>query len=122
MECANELSFGSHHFQDGSFSQCQDRWCPRYLMILVNPLFPGLSFVCRVRVSVNIVRVDVERYQAQSFEGGRVHYGHVIGGVDADGGHIGASTGPNIGNTFLQHLTESGIYHQTIQIHFKLTF
>ena len=31
-------------------------------------------------------------------------YGHVIGGVDADGGHVGARAGADVGDTSLQHL------------------
>ena len=31
-------------------------------------------------------------------------YGHVIGGVDADRGHVGARAGADVGDTPLQHL------------------
>ena len=75
-------------------------------MILVDSLLSCLSFVGRVRVSVNVVWVDIERHQSQSFEGRRVNYWHIIGGVDTNSGHIGTSTGPNVGNTFLQDLTK----------------
>lgn len=55
-----------------------------------------------VQVGVQIVRVDVEGDEANGRERRRVDNGHVIGGVDADGGHIGASTGAHVGDPFLE--------------------
>lgn len=55
-----------------------------------------------VGVSVQVVRVDVEGNEADGREGRRVDDGHVVGGVDADGGDIGAGTGAHVGNAILE--------------------
>lgn len=54
-----------------------------------------------VEVGVQVVRVDVEGDEANGRERRRVDDGHVIGGVDADGGHVGACAGAHVGDPFL---------------------
>lgn len=54
-----------------------------------------------VGVGVQVVRVDVEGDEADGGEGRRIHDGHVVGGADADGCHIGPCTGTHVGDTIL---------------------
>lgn len=54
-----------------------------------------------VGVGVQEVRVDVEGDQADGGEGRREDNGHVVGGADADGGHVGASAGAHVGDAVL---------------------
>lgn len=52
-------------------------------------------------VRVQVVRVNVEGHEANGRERRRVNDGHVVSGVDADGGHISACTGAHVGDTVL---------------------
>lgn len=52
-------------------------------------------------VCVQIMGVDVEGNKANGREGWRVDNGHVVGGVDADGGDVGPGTGAHVGDTVL---------------------
>ena len=52
-------------------------------------------------VGVQVVGVDVEWHQADGREGGRVDDGHVVGGVDADGGHVGAGARAHVRDSVL---------------------
>ena len=45
---------------------------------------------------VDVVGVDVEAHEAQGSKGGRAHDGHVVGGADADGRHVGARTAAHV--------------------------
>jgi len=58
--------------------------------------------VAAAGVSVQVVWVDVEGDEADGGEGRRVDDGHVVGGVDADGGHVGAGTGAHVRNPVLE--------------------
>lgn len=55
-----------------------------------------------VGVRVQEVGVDVEGDEANGGEARGVDDGHVVGGANADGGHIGASTGAHVGNSILE--------------------
>lgn len=55
-----------------------------------------------VGVGVQVVWVDVEGDEANGGEGWRVDDGHVVGGVDADCGHISASTGAHVRDAVLE--------------------
>ena len=114
MECAQQLCLVTSDSENGALSESEDWRSAGYLMKLVDPLLASLTLVSRVRVSVNVVRVDVEGDQGQGGEGGRVDYGHVIGGVDAHRGNIGASTGPDVWDTPGQHLSGVQCYHLII--------
>ena len=61
------------------------------------------AHVSAVVVCVHVMGVDVEGHEADASEGGRVDDGHVVGGVDAEGGDVGTSAGAHVGNTILQH-------------------
>lgn len=65
-------------------------------MVLTHP------HVAAAGVGVQVVRVDVEGDEADGREGRRVDDGHVVGGADADGGHIGAGTGAHVGDAILE--------------------
>ena len=73
MKSPQKLCLVSDDFQDGSLSESQDRRGAWYLVVLVDPLLSGLTLVGGGLVRVYVVRVDVERHQTQSLEGGRVH-------------------------------------------------
>lgn len=60
-----------------------------------------------VGVGVQVVRVDVEGDKADGGEARREDDGHVVGGADADGGHVGAGTGAHVGDSVLQDETGS---------------
>ena len=64
--------------------------------------------VAAVGVGVQVVRVDVEGDEADGGEGRRVDDGHVVGGVDADGGHVGAGTGAHVGDAVLDERQGDG--------------
>ena len=53
-------------------------------------------------VAVQVVRVDVERHESDGGEGRREDDGHVVGGADADGGHVGAGAGAHVGDAILK--------------------
>lgn len=53
-------------------------------------------------VGVQVVRVDVEGDEADGGEGWWVDNGHVIGGVDADCRHVGASAGAHVRDPILE--------------------
>ena len=72
MEVSNQLRLVAGNFENGSFSQGEDWRDPGYLMVLLDPLLSGLPLVGGGGVRVDVVRVDVERYQAQSLERGRI--------------------------------------------------
>merc|ERR1719180_584412 len=80
-------------------------------MKLKNPLLTSLSLVSRIWISINVVRVDVEGHQADRFDGRRVNYGHIIGGVDADSGHICAGAGSDVWHAVLKHTSANDIQH-----------
>ena len=73
MESPQKLGFGPDDFQDGSLPESQDWRRAGDLVELVDPLFSGLPLVGGGRVRVDVVRVDVERHQAQGLEGGWEH-------------------------------------------------
>ena len=73
MKSTQKFCFGPNDFQDGSLPESQDWWGAGNLVELVDSLFSGLSLVCGGFVSVDVVRVDVERNQPQGLEGGWVH-------------------------------------------------
>lgn len=57
--------------------------------------------VAAVGVGVQVVGVDVEGDEADGGEGRRIYDGHVVGGVDADGRHVGSCTGAHVGGAVL---------------------
>lgn len=57
--------------------------------------------VLAVGVRVQIMRVYVERNESDGIKCGRVNDGHVIGCIDAVGGHICSSTWPYIWHILL---------------------
>lgn len=65
-------------------------------MVLTHP------HVAAVWVGVQVVRVDVEGNEADGGEGWRVDDGHVVGGADADGGHVGTGTGAHVRDAVLE--------------------
>lgn len=65
--------------------------------------------VSAVGIRIQVMRVDVERDQADGGEAGRVDDWHVVGGVDADSGDVRARAGAHVRNAVLtnaQHDTE----------------
>lgn len=55
-----------------------------------------------VGVGVQVVRVDVEGDQADGIKGRRENDGHVIGGADADGRHVGSGAGAHVRDAVLE--------------------
>lgn len=53
-------------------------------------------------VVVQVVRVDVEGNEADGGKGQRVDDGHVVGGADADGCHVGTGAGAHVRDAVLK--------------------
>lgn len=70
---------------------------------LPDSLVSCLAFMLAAEVCVQVVRIDVKGHQSQGLEGGRLHDGHVVGGVYGACGHIGAGTAAHVGEALLQH-------------------
>ena len=68
MELPNQYSLVTFHLEDRSLPHGQDWWCSWYLMVLLDPLLPGLPLVCGAGVGVDVVRIDIKRNQAKGFE------------------------------------------------------
>ena len=73
MKSPQKFCFVPDDSQDGSLPESQYWRGARYLVVLVDPLLPGLALVSGGGVRVNVVGVDVERHQTQGLEGGWEH-------------------------------------------------
>ena len=61
METSHQLRLVARHSEDGSLPESQDGRAPGHLVVLLDPLLPGLPLVGGGGVRVDVVRVDVER-------------------------------------------------------------
>lgn len=74
-----------------------------------------------VGVGVQVVWVDVEGHEADGGEAGGEDDGHVVGGADADSGHVGAGAGAHVGDSVLQDQTGSIRSIQITKVFIRLT-
>ena len=74
---------------------CQNK---RLLLLLLQEPHPHMRVPW---LRLDVVRVDVEGHEAQGLKRGRVHDGHVIGGVDGKSGNIGARRAAHVRDTIL---------------------
>lgn len=65
-------------------------------------MFPTHPHVAAAGVGVQVMGVDVEGDKADGREGWGVDDGHVVGGADADGGHVGARARAHVGDAVLE--------------------
>src|SRR5437764_6997545 len=87
--------------QPGALSHGQHRYAV-FLAELSEPLSPGLALVGACRVWVEVVRIDLERDEAERVEPFRIQDRHVIGRADGGTGDVGACGGAQVG--------KSGVY------------
>src|SRR6185437_6201132 len=83
--------------QPGALPQAQDRYVV-LLEELLDPLLPGLALVRAPLVGIQVVRVQLERDQAERRQRGHLHDRHVVGGSDGRAGHVRARAGPQVGH------------------------